>query len=78
LIPFSIYQFCILNNPLNVETIIWRFSDDSGNLRFNGRLLTAGDKLTKELGLSSALWQVLGAIDADLSYLWLKLPLSWD
>ncbi len=31
--------------------------------RFNGRLLTAGDRLTKELGLSSALWQVLGAID---------------
>jgi DNA-binding MarR family transcriptional regulator len=31
--------------------------------RFNGRLLTAGDRLTKELGLSSALWQMLGAID---------------
>ena len=31
--------------------------------RFNGRLLAAGDRLTKELGLSSALWQVLGAID---------------
>ncbi len=31
--------------------------------RFNGRLLAAGDQLTKELGLSSALWQVLGAID---------------
>lgn len=31
--------------------------------RFNGRLLAAGDRLTKELGLSSSLWQVLGAID---------------
>lgn len=31
--------------------------------RLNGRLLAAGDQLTKELGLSSALWQVLGAID---------------
>jgi DNA-binding MarR family transcriptional regulator len=31
--------------------------------RFNGRLLAAGDRLTKELGLSSALWQVLGAIN---------------
>jgi DNA-binding MarR family transcriptional regulator len=31
--------------------------------RINGRLLTAGDRLTKELGLSSALWQMLGAID---------------
>ncbi len=31
--------------------------------RFNGQLLTAGDRLTKPLGLSSALWQVLGAID---------------
>ena len=31
--------------------------------RFNGQLLAAGDRLTKELDLSSALWQVLGAID---------------
>ena len=31
--------------------------------RFTGRLLAAGDQLTKELNLSSALWQVLGAID---------------
>jgi DNA-binding MarR family transcriptional regulator len=31
--------------------------------RFNGRLLAAGDGLTKDLGLSSSLWQVLGAID---------------
>ena len=31
--------------------------------QFNGRLLAAGDRLTKELGLTSALWQVLGAID---------------
>ena len=33
--------------------------------RFNGRLLAAGDRLTKELGLSSALWQVLGAINNE-------------
>jgi DNA-binding MarR family transcriptional regulator len=30
--------------------------------RFNGRLTAVGDQLTKELGLTSALWQVLGAI----------------
>jgi DNA-binding MarR family transcriptional regulator len=30
--------------------------------RFNGRLLAAGDSLTAPLGLSSARWQVLGAI----------------
>ena len=30
--------------------------------RFNGLLIAAGDKLTHELGLTSALWQVLGAI----------------
>jgi DNA-binding MarR family transcriptional regulator len=33
--------------------------------RFNGQLLAAGDQLTKELGLSSALWQVLGAIKEE-------------
>lgn len=33
--------------------------------RVNGRLLAAGDQLTKELGLTSALWQVLGAIDKE-------------
>jgi DNA-binding MarR family transcriptional regulator len=31
--------------------------------RFNGRLLTAGDRLTKPLTLSSARWQVLGAVE---------------
>ncbi|MGD9161214.1 MAG: MarR family transcriptional regulator [Desulfobacteraceae bacterium] len=36
--------------------------------RFNGLLQAAGDRLTKDLNLSSALWQVLGAIrDAPLS-----------
>jgi len=30
--------------------------------RLNGRLLAAGDKLTAPLGLTSARWQVLGAI----------------
>ncbi len=30
--------------------------------RFNGRLLSAGDRLVAELGLTSARWQVLGAI----------------
>ena len=30
--------------------------------RFNGLLIAVGDRLTKELGLTSALWQVLGAI----------------
>lgn len=31
--------------------------------RFNGALLAAGDHMTGEFGLSSALWQVLGTID---------------
>ena len=30
--------------------------------KFNGLLIAAGDGLTKELGLTSALWQVLGAV----------------
>jgi len=30
--------------------------------RFNGRLLSAGDRLVESLGLTSARWQVLGAI----------------
>jgi DNA-binding MarR family transcriptional regulator len=30
--------------------------------RFNGRLLAAGDALTGDLGLSSARWQVFGAL----------------
>jgi len=30
--------------------------------RLNGRLLAAGDRLTGDLGLSSAKWQVMGAI----------------
>lgn len=31
--------------------------------RLNGRLLAAGDHLTKDLGLTSARWQVIGAIE---------------
>lgn len=31
--------------------------------RVNGLLLAAGDKLTKRLGLSSARWQVMGALE---------------
>lgn len=38
--------------------------------RLNGRLLEAGDDLVGELGLTSARWQVLGAIDAS------RVPLS--
>jgi DNA-binding MarR family transcriptional regulator len=38
------------------------------SFRFHGQLVIAGDQLTKELGLTAALWQVLGAIDeASLS-----------
>jgi DNA-binding MarR family transcriptional regulator len=33
--------------------------------RLNGRLLAAGDKLTAPLGLTSARWQVLGAIGGE-------------
>jgi DNA-binding MarR family transcriptional regulator len=31
--------------------------------RLNGRLLFSGDQLTRDLGLSSARWQVMGAVD---------------
>jgi DNA-binding MarR family transcriptional regulator len=31
--------------------------------RFNGRLLAAGDRLSKPVGLTSARWQILGAIE---------------
>ena len=31
--------------------------------RFNGRLLLAGDRLARPLGLTSSRWQVLGAIE---------------
>lgn len=31
--------------------------------RLNGRLLAAGDRLTGDLGISSARWQVIGAIE---------------
>lgn len=31
--------------------------------RLNGRLLAAGDRMTQDLKLSSARWQVMGAID---------------
>jgi DNA-binding MarR family transcriptional regulator len=30
--------------------------------RLNGRLLLAGDELTRDLGLSSARWQIMGAL----------------
>lgn len=33
--------------------------------RFNGRLLAAGDRLAAPVGLTSARWQVLGAIEAE-------------
>jgi len=33
--------------------------------RLNGRLLDSGDTMTKDLGLSSARWQVLAAIDGE-------------
>jgi len=36
--------------------------------RFNGLLIASGDQLAKEIDLSSALWQVLGAVgEAPLS-----------
>jgi DNA-binding MarR family transcriptional regulator len=37
--------------------------------RLNGELLTAGDGLIADLGLTSARWQVLGAIDLSSSAL---------
>ncbi len=41
--------------------------------RFNRRMLTAGDKLVARLGLTSARWQVLGAIiEADRPQ-----PVAW-
>lgn len=40
------------------DLILWVF-------RLNGALLTAGDALVGDLGLTSARWQVLGAIDTS-------------
>jgi DNA-binding MarR family transcriptional regulator len=42
--------------PLVTELILETF-------RLNGELLAAGDRLVAELGLTSARWQVLGAIE---------------
>ena len=33
--------------------------------RFNGRLLAAGDRLSKPAGLTSSRWQILGAIEGQ-------------
>ena len=33
--------------------------------RFNGRLLAAGDRLSKPVGLTSSRWQILGAIEGQ-------------
>ena len=41
--------------------------------RLNGRLLTAGDRLVADLGLTSARWQVLGAIALSPSL----QPVAW-
>ena len=41
--------------------------------RVNGRLLTAGDRLVADLGLTSARWQVLGAIALSPSL----QPVAW-
>jgi DNA-binding MarR family transcriptional regulator len=41
--------------------------------RLNGRLLTAGDRLVAGLGLTSARWQVLGAI----AYSGSPQPVAW-
>jgi len=43
--------------PLAVSELILEI------FRLNGRLLTEGDRLVSGLGLTSARWQVLGAID---------------
>lgn len=41
--------------------------------RLNGRLLVAGDRLVEDLGLTSARWQVLGAI----AYAERPEPVAW-
>src|SRR4030095_498398 len=41
--------------------------------RWNGRLLAAGDRLVSDLGLTSARWQVLGAIALAPS----PQPVAW-
>jgi DNA-binding MarR family transcriptional regulator len=47
-----------LRTPAGVETGEFILSI----FRLNGRLLSAGDRLVADLGLTSARWQVLGAI----------------
>jgi len=41
--------------------------------RLNGRLLAAGDRLVGDLGLTSARWQVLGAIALAAA----PMPVAW-
>src|SRR3954470_14545616 len=41
--------------------------------RLNGRLLAAGDAMTRDLGLTSARWQVLGAVRLAGG----PLPVAW-
>jgi DNA-binding MarR family transcriptional regulator len=41
--------------------------------RLNGRLLAAGDRLVADLGLTSARWQVLGAVALATA----PMPVAW-
>src|ERR1700704_2902386 len=41
--------------------------------RLNGRLLVAGDRLVADLGLTSARWQVLGAVALAAA----PMPVAW-
>ena len=41
--------------------------------RLNGRLLAAGDRLVADLGLTSARWQVLGAVALAVA----PMPVAW-
>ena len=41
--------------------------------RLNGRMIASGDSLVAKIGLTSARWQVLGAIDDDDCL----TPLGW-
>jgi DNA-binding MarR family transcriptional regulator len=48
------------SNPTDLSDVVTRLILQV--FRLNGRLLVAGDRLVEDLGLTSARWQVLGAI----------------
>ena len=54
-------MYCLMSHHTPQGTVLTGLILET--FRLNGLLLAAGDRLTSDLGLSSARWQVMGAID---------------